>query len=111
MRPLSALLQRAQELNLQLARHSQALVIVGVSRAADARPVARVWRVQLDLASVIVGDPARLIDVTYTHAQRLIGLHREFLHRVLEAIDPDEVMTVAGHQASNVVALASRRGR
>ena len=111
MSPLSALLQRGQDLNLRLARHSQAVVIVGFSRTAGSRPLARLGRFQLDLAGILVGDPAQVVDSTYTHAQRLIGLHREFIHRILETIDPDEVIPDVRHDAGNVIALASRRGR
>ena len=111
MSPLSTLVVRGQDLTLRAARQSQATVIAGVSRAADNASLARLWRLQLDLTGILVGDPSELVDTTYAHAQRLIALHREFLHRVLEAIDPDEVISAVRPSAGNVIALASRRGR
>lgn len=117
MRPLNALVLQGQQVNLRVARQSQAMVIRGVARAAGHEKVehprlaGRVWRFQLGLAGRLAGDPAQLMDSMYLHAQRLVSLHQEFTHRIFEVLDVDDLPEAGREPRSNVIPLLARPGR
>lgn len=116
MRRLARLTRATEQSTLRAARESQAAVIAMVDRLARddktrrPRPLGRVWRVQLDLAGTAFGEPTRLVDAAYAHAQQLAALHREFAHRLFEAMDTREVSAPAPEFSGNVVPLARRSG-
>src|SRR4051812_47804891 len=77
------------------ARTSQTMVIEVVDRLARdrhadrVRLLGRLWAAQLDLLATALGDPERVMDDSYDAATRLLALHREFAHRLLEITDHD----------------------
>ena len=99
MRPLQVVLDHGLRLNLRAVRSSQALVIAGLSRVVHAGPargrkiLSGAAEAQLDVIADLVGDPDRFVDSVYAHAQQLVALHQEFIHRVLEAVDADDGTT------------------
>jgi len=112
---LATLGRTGQRLTLRTARQSQALVIVAVDRLArnseteHPRPLGRLWSLQLDLAGIVLGEPAHVVDSAYVQLQRLVALHREFAHRLLEAIDARE-LPPPNSAGANVIPLVSRLG-
>lgn len=89
------------DLTVSFARTTQAVVVEGLDRMA--REMARDWlgvgrrwghpgRVDalLALTRRFVGEPVELIDRGYEVTTRLVELHWEFAHRVLEVIDCHE---------------------
>jgi hypothetical protein len=106
----------AEQSTLRVARHSQALVIVLVERLARdgetqrPRVLGRLWRVQLDLAERVLGEPTRIVDAPYAHWQHLLALHREFASRLIEAIETRELPVPGSQLAANVVPLVQRSG-
>lgn len=77
---------------LRAARQSQAALIATVDHLAHGsdgapRRLGRFWALQLDVAALAPIDFARAIDEAYDHAQRLLSLHEQFVHRLYEAVD------------------------
>jgi hypothetical protein len=116
MQRLVELLRRGQTLSLVAARNSQALVIGMADRVArnaesgDPRAIGRLWAAQLNVAGILLGEPVSLADEGYQHVQKLVELHREFAHRLFEAVDTRDLLTVAEPVASNVISMRSRLG-
>jgi len=113
--PFAWVLHAGAEHALRAVRQSQALVIATtdqLARDASDRPrtVGRLWRINLDLAGLVFGEPADVVDGTYGHVLRLVTLHREFAHRVYEAIDTREPRATSAPAPTNVILLANRSG-
>ena len=93
---IGALQNKTGEALVAAARSSQALVIETVDRAAGVgqrktvRLLNRVGRLPLELGSLVLDDPAQLVDAGYELLQRLVSLHREFAQRLFEVVDPRE---------------------
>lgn len=69
------------------------MVIDVVDRLARSSPhgrprlIGRLWTMQLRAINAVVHEPTDLLDDAYLLTGRLVELHREFAHRVLEALD------------------------
>jgi hypothetical protein len=115
MRRAVELIRQGRALTLRTARNSQALVLVATDRMArnadtgNARALGRLWAVQLNLAELVFDEPVSLADEAYLHLQSLVDLHREFAHRLFEALDTRDLLTGPG-PASNVIKMPSRLG-
>ena len=95
MRPLTPFIRVSEHVTFVTARTSQALVIAGThclmrSATGPPRALARLVGVDLERVRLLPAEPSWLIDRPYTQAQRLLSLHREFAHRMMEAIDTRE---------------------
>ena len=119
MAPLTWVLHAGADHVIRAVQQSQALVIAASDRLArDAsdkpRPMGRLWRVHLDLTALVFGEPAAVVDGTYGSVLRLVTLHREFAHRVYEAIDTRESRGATAKPPptppTNVIRLVARSG-
>jgi hypothetical protein len=107
-----------ERLTLRSVRHSQALVIAAVDRLARnretdrPRPMGRLWSLQLVVAGRVLGEPATVFDPSYLQVQRLVALHREFVHLLFEALDTREPPqpSAVGDVGAKVIPLASHQG-
>ena len=104
------LLSKMSEVLVAVARGSQALVIETLDRAAGVRGrrtpplLHRVGRLQLELVSLVLDDPARFVDDGYELLRRLTSLHREFAQRMFEVVDPRDLpVKVTSHPTSGRV--------
>jgi len=104
------LLSKMSEVLVAVARGSQALVIETLDRAAGVRGrrklplLHRVARLQLEFASLVLDDPARVVDDGHELFQRLTSLHREFAQRMFEVVDHRELpVKVTSHATSGRV--------
>lgn len=99
------------DLTVAFARTTQAVVVEGLDRMA--REMARDWPVAgrrwghpgrvdalLALTRRFVGEPVELIDRGYGLTARLVELHWEFAHRVLEVIESHQVTDEATDEAT-----------
>jgi hypothetical protein len=114
---------QASTATIALARQSQAVVVEAVDRLARARTsneprlAGRLWTLQLRAGALLGEEPRQVLDDAYGLAEKLIGLHRQFAQRLLEAMDtrPDPVDAAAASPSasSNVVPLVrgARRSR
>lgn len=115
MRRPVELMRRGQAVTMVAARSSQAFVLVvsdRIARNADtdtARVTGRLWAAQLNFAELVVADPLSIADETYQHAQRMVDLHREFVHRLFEAFDTRDLRGTRP-TTSNVIQMQSRLG-
>lgn len=79
------------------ARSSQAVVIGALDRAAgghNRRTVPllnRVGRLQLEFVTLMLDDPAQIVDEAYEVLHRLTSLHREFAQRLFDVLDPRDI--------------------
>jgi hypothetical protein len=93
MRTAHRFIPDTQSMTLRCARCSQALVIDVVDRLARdshsgrTRLLGRLWNAQLAGARVLVDEPIHIVDHVYAVTDRFVSLHREFVHRLFEAID------------------------
>lgn len=116
MAGLTEVLEKSEHATLLIARCTQALGIALVDRlardASSERPrlLGRVWRVQLDLAGTVWGEPVDVVDRTYGYVQSLTALHREFAHRLFEAVDIRELRAPGQRAGGNVIPFAARSG-
>ena len=110
------LVRQGRALTLLAARNSQALVLVVTDRLArnadtgDPRVIGRLWGAQLKLAELVIDQPVDLADEAYQHVQRMVELHREFVHRLFEAFDTRDLLAEPGPATSNVIKMPSRLG-
>ena len=81
------------ELVFVATRRSQAAAVELADRLARSsstgapRLLGRLWRLQLEAAAVLSGEPAVLADRAYAALERSVALNRQFAQRLLEAID------------------------
>lgn len=91
---ISTLRPKADAGLLLAARTSQALAIVSTDSALSlgARtgvvPVHLLKRLHYGIGKRLIGEPAAFLDEAYDVTQRLLDLHREFGHRLVEVLDP-----------------------
>ena len=114
---IGALQSKTGEALVAAARNSQALVIetldrsAGTSERKTVRLLNRTGRLQLELGSLVLDDPARFIDEGYELLLRLVSLHREFAQRLFEVVDPrDPCVKVTSDAATGrVLPFPSKR--
>ncbi|WP_340536878.1 hypothetical protein [Nocardioides sp. GXZ039] len=122
MEALSRAFDHAEQLLVQQTRRSQAAVIASTDRLArdgddQVRPLGRLWRANLALLERLVGDPLGAVDRAYDHTLRVVAMHREFAHRIFEAIDTRGLGETSGSSdddgatGATVIWLARRRER
>lgn len=110
------LFRAVEQTTLRAARQSQGVLIMLVDRLARdeetqrPRPLGRMWRVQLDIAGLTIGEPTRVVDAAFAHSQQLLSLHREFANRLFEAIGTRELAEPLRNVEANVVPLVRRAG-
>lgn len=79
------------------ARSTQALVIETLDRTAGGNKhntvplLNRVVGLQLEFVSLMLDDPARIVDDGYEVLRRLTSLHREFAQRLFDVVDPRDI--------------------
>jgi len=110
MRPVVDVVLGVNDATVRTTQRSQAVVIAMLDHLAtrpgsDApRPLGRWWRMQLDATGLLVDEPLQLLDHVYDTGGRLLALHREFLHRMVEAMDTREAAP-SGVGCADVVPL------
>lgn len=116
MRRSVELIRQCRALTLLAARNSQTLVLVVTDRIArnsdtsEARVIGRIWAAQLNLAELVIDEPVGLADEAYEHVQKVVDLHREFVHRLFEAFDTRDLLDCPRGPESNVIQMPSRLG-
>jgi hypothetical protein len=120
MRAITRSIPDGHGLTLRTARYSQAVVIDVMDRLArdpaSGRPrlLGRLWRTQLKVGGLLVDEPVQLVDRLYAVTDRLVSLHREFAHRLFEAIDTRDDPHPHPREtrpAASVTSLTARRAK